>query len=778
MTSPSVRYRYKSPDRYVMLNEGDTVVKSICLQLPKHPNIKYIDGYGLPTEEQYFRKIEDPPRLQRLEKQAYNDLKNSKDGSGRYETITSYKIHEKYWELLTKHKDSYREEIKYIKKMWWHLVNGYWFYNDGKPTWIAPQHFWYLQFMYIPKTENYQIIPHRPNYRDPDRKDAIFDWYAYTTRETFKHLDEDGNAIKKDGKYEMVEMPHRTCFGIVRPKRRRSGESMKGIIWTRYIAGMTFGGKCVITHYNEKDAIDKVYNPMLISSWNKEPFWLKPIHNVNAKAVSGLKFETPANVYNQEALESKIFVDVSSENASDGDYLNCGFFDEEGKQSKNVYEKWEINKKAMAQGANIHGFGYHPSTVEEMDEGGELFEKMFNESCFYKRDPDTGQTLSGNFRTFRKACANYDGFFDRFGHAIIGRPTRRQMRYPSPNAKYIDKGQGAREFIMNYRARLEKINTPQALNKLRKEKRKNPMDSTECFTGASGDIGFNVQILDTRIQQLDIKEETVPANFKFTAGIGSKVYMDKTPNGRWDLSLVLLDEKSNPFFQNGEKHLISKNIMIPMYSVRNPNEYIITSDTFGYFEQEINRDSGARYSDGGGAVFMRKKPSDTSQNPSDWEGYRFVATYRYRPSSLYEYQMDMLAAHFYFGGLMYFERNKENMWQFYSEHGCEDMCGYLMDENGNKSNRPGYYLQDKTQLIDALRDYIQFKGMKEKDIKLLKEARALLSPKHLTKLDRLAAAGGALVANDSVYGTVKKQETDENTIDLQDFEGMFAQYFY
>lgn len=763
--------KYQEADKYIIINTGDTIVHPICIKLPKPPPLKLIDGYGLPPEEQYFKRIGNLPRLADLEKRALEDIKTRPDRSGHF-TITGYKIHSRFWEILSNEPERYEKEIEFIKQMWWYLVYGYWFFNDGKPTWIPPQHFWYLNYMYISNTDQNVIEAHYPNYRDPDRIDAIFDWYAYTTNETFEHLDDKGNALKVNGQYHMKKCDTRMCFGVVSPKRRRSGESMKGIVWVRMIAGLTFGATCTITSDSEKNAEDKLYDKMLIPSWKKEPLWLRPISDVNQKAGGGLLFKTPQNVYDIEALDSVIMLGTSAENASDGARLNCKMSDEEGKQkTKDVYEKWEIDKKTMCQGQNIHGFSFHPSTVEEMNEGGEAFERLFKESNFYIRIPGIGQTVSGCYRRFRKAFENFDGYFDRHGYAVIERPTARQIKYAPKGAKYVKDKIGAKEYVLYMRKYLEKQGTNEALNKLRKIIRKDPIDSTECFLGNSGDIGFNIQKLDKRIPELRHKTETRKGNFERTNGLGSSViWVPNEANGRWDCSLVLNPEETNLMISE-EIYSLKHKKYIKAWRPLYPNKYIATADSFEYSNTDINKETGARGSDGGGCVFMRRLPTDISLNISEWVGFKFVCTYRYRPSTVEEYCEDMLKMSQYYGAMMYFERNKTKIWEYFIDNGYGNFLGYLMDSNGKIADKPGYYLQDKTEIIDVLRDYIELKGDVENHLQFLEEARAIGAPNQLTKYDLLAACGGALISNKSIYGDVIAQEQNENDINIQDFDG-------
>ena len=145
-------YNYLPADDSFLINckhpyreERDPVLTPIRLSLPEPPELEYIAGYGLDPFDQVWVRPETPERLVLLENRVRRDLelRNKDDVNKR---ITAYKIVEDVWEEIEANKNDYEKEIEWIKTMWWHRLNGYWFFCKGKPTYINGWHFFISLF--------------------------------------------------------------------------------------------------------------------------------------------------------------------------------------------------------------------------------------------------------------------------------------------------------------------------------------------------------------------------------------------------------------------------------------------------------------------------------------------------------------------------------------------------------------------------------------------------------------------------------------------------------
>ena len=133
-------YEYQEADKYVVLNDNDPDLIPIVLRLSKPPPLHLIDGYGLPPEEQRFNRLEIPRKLIDLEAEAVAKTKE-RMSSNVNNVVTLLKIQKTFWELLQSRHKELKKELDFIRKVWWCRLNGFWFMNYGKPTFITGRHF-------------------------------------------------------------------------------------------------------------------------------------------------------------------------------------------------------------------------------------------------------------------------------------------------------------------------------------------------------------------------------------------------------------------------------------------------------------------------------------------------------------------------------------------------------------------------------------------------------------------------------------------------------------
>lgn len=322
------KYDYTPADTSFRINELDPDRKTIEISLPNPPPIELIDGYGLSSEEQCFKRMKVPKRILLLETEVLRELQDIKK-ENRQESITGYKIIEKFWEKIEDRADDYEKEIEYIKHVWWYRVNGYWFFNDGKPTYITGRHFMFLNFFTMPDVRDNEG---KPEYRDRHRREFLFRDYLRVAHHTFAKRDEKGWAIaEEDGHYEMKDMGIRLFYGDIHPKSRRNGSSIMGINDMIEGAELGFGRYSTIIS-KDGDSTEEHYTLRLLPTWGSRPFFLKPLWN-GTSAPTQIKYFPPRNSFLTEGLMSVIDYTASAGVVKkDGSKLN-GFivFDEEGK---------------------------------------------------------------------------------------------------------------------------------------------------------------------------------------------------------------------------------------------------------------------------------------------------------------------------------------------------------------------------------------------------------------------------------------------------------------
>jgi len=766
-------HKYKPAYKWFRVNYDDKDVRPIYISLPKPPPIKLIDGYGLEPEDQVFSKLKIPYRLKMFEQKVYRYMQDWSDKNKNH-ALTGYKIIKQFWKQLTEEQEDYEEEITFIKNVIWYSIHGYWCFIKGRPVYLPPSYFCFLNFWKWSDPEDPESI--YPEFRFDDLCSELFKHYLYKTHETFKHLDENGNAIKVNGKYEMIELGNRTFFGSMKPKRRRCGESHRALNNIMWIVVRGLGRTGTIIADKGKNT-EKHFKKRLVPAWQEWPIWLKPIWDGDNNPSTKISFVAPSNAYNEKSLKSIIDITTSAEErANDSDKIHAMLCDEEGKTERaDINTRWGVNKLTMAQGLNIHGYSEHPSTVEEMNEGGEIFFNMWEESNFYNRDRLSGQTKSGLGREYVPAYRAYDKFIDKWGYSVIDKPTEEQIKYAPRGNSYVAMGIGAKEAILRKRERYLKSGKQEDIKTYRELRRREPVESSECWMGTSGDIGFPVEEIDKRLASLRHEDYrgTTKGNFEWVGGVqdGSVEFIKDEYNGRFLVSLLLDRDniyKSNQFTTTQMWYGKTQSVK-QMWMPLNTTIFTAGADPYAFLDKEPDKVTQTVLSDGGLCVFWEKE-SNRQIDPDGNRSYRFVLTYRYRHPNFYDYAEDCIKACRYYGAMMFFERNKERLWEYFLDRGYGGYLKYAYDVKTNTfKDAPGAYsgLESKNNLFNSVRDYLDKRCHVEQHYDFLHECKDIKNPRKLNKFDLLAACGWALEGSKSTYGQlVDVNRLSENAIDI------------
>ena len=321
---------YREEDREFRINALDPDRKTIVLSLPAAPNRKeLIDGWSLPLEEQYFRRMEIPKRLKSLELETIRELQDIQRNVNKQEAVTGAKIVERFWSKIEDNPEEYEDEIAFIKKMWWHRIYGYWFYNDGQPTYITGRHFMFLNFFYQP---DITFNGGYPEYRDRHRREYLFRDYLRISTESFARRDDKGIAIpEEDGTYVMLDIGMRIFFGDIHPKSRRNGSTMMSLGDMIEETERGFGVYSTIVS-KDGDSTEDHYVKKLLPAWSSRPYFVKPVWQGSASP-NQIKYFGARNSFSGEFLMGTIDYTVSaSEIKQDGNKINGMLVcDEEGK---------------------------------------------------------------------------------------------------------------------------------------------------------------------------------------------------------------------------------------------------------------------------------------------------------------------------------------------------------------------------------------------------------------------------------------------------------------
>ena len=772
-----------------VINDGDDIIKPVYFSMPAPPQRELIANYGMAQDDQYFRILEVPRKFKLIEQKALQDLAEI-ENKNRQDTIQGYRFYLRFWELVEQEEENLEEELNWLRDVWWWRTYGYWFYNDGEPVFIPPDYFDFLNFYYIEEAVCY------PEYRHDARRKLCYSWYLEDCTETFKHLDASGRAIKgADGKYEMVDLGRRVFFGDVEPKTRRTGAThealhkiLKGAIthMSYFSTIISFEGSNAETHYKKK----------LLPAFETFPMCLKPIWEGNRRPKI-LRLDAPPNVYHSRGLKSAIaFSDSAGLFKNEGDRLNAILNDEQGKSSSmtaDIFERWHVNKFTMSTGMGINilpgAYVKNPSTVEQMEDNSAPYKKMCDMSDFYVRVPIKGQTTEGFGRVFLPAYLRLEGYIDRFGKSVVETPTERQIRL-SPKDIFAISKKGAKESMQAERDALLAANTPESLELYRSIRRKSPFTWSECWLGSAGNVGFNLEIIDRRLADINKSKSFSKPPYRIgnfyrenPTDNNSKVLWKDDIEGRWEISMILPNELTNQRVRCDYFDSI-KGQWMPAWKPVHGDRFTCGADPFRAIKKAESKDIGkligsssnSRQSDGGICVYWEyDKNIDGGKNRSEWLSDRAVCIYRARPPSQEEYFEDLIMTLQYFGAMCYPEYNVERVVSYLIERG---MWGYMLYDidmlTGRPKSMPGRYTSTDTwqDAFPLIKDHIEFRGHAECHDRLLNEIKSVRGPESMTHLDLLAAFCMAKFGSKSRHREIISNNDNRKSIDLSGI-GMF-----
>lgn len=361
--------------------------------------------------------------------------------------------------------------VDYIEEEFDRREQGFWFYNNGKPTYITGTHYMYLQWT--------KIDVGHPDFREANRIFFIF-W----------------EACKADPR----------CFGMVYLKIRRSGFSFMSSSEAVNTATLAKDARIGILSKTGSDA-KKMFTDKVVPISSNYPFFFKPIQDGMDKPKTELAYRVPAskitkkNMYDEsddiDGLDTTIDWKNTDDNSYDGEKLLLLVNDESGKWIKpnNILNNWRVTKTCLRLGSRIIGKCLMGSTSNALDKGGENFKKLYYDSDPRKRNAN-GQTKSGLYSLFVPMEYNLEGFIDRYGNPVIDKPSKEVI---GVDGAVIT--QSAVEYWENEVASLK--NDPDALNEFY---RQFPRTESHAFRDESKSSIFNL----TKIyQQMDYNDNLI-----------------------------------------------------------------------------------------------------------------------------------------------------------------------------------------------------------------------------------------------------------------------------
>ena len=499
--SATWKYGYNEKYDIVVISKtgeiGDIIkMNGINIALPLQP--KKITKRHSATKHQYWERHEYPKSLKRISTIfQWNDQPNT---------------FKNQW-------------IDYIEQEFDYREYGYWFYNNGIPTYMTGSHYMYLQWT--------KIDVGYPDFREANRLFFIY-W----------------EACRADLR----------SFGLCYLKIRRSGFSFMGSSECVNTGTLAKDSRVGILSKTGSDA-KKMFTDKVVPIGSNLPFFFKPIQDGMDKPKTELAFRVPAskitkkNMYTVEeeeldGLDTTIDWKNTDDNSYDGEKLLLLVHDESGKWLKpnNILNNWRVTKTCLRLGSKVIGKCMMGSTSNALSKGGDNFKSLYEDSDSSKRNAN-GQTKSGLYNLFIPMEWNMEGFIDRYGMPVLETPSTPILGIDNEMIRI-----GAIEYWENEVESLK--SDPDALNEYY---RQFPRSESHAFRDESKQSLFNLTKIYQQIDYNDsliIQHHVTQGGFYWKNGIkDSEVMFKPDKRGRFLVGWTPSKQLQNKYYiRNGKKY--------------------------------------------------------------------------------------------------------------------------------------------------------------------------------------------------------------------------------
>ena len=524
--------------------------------------------------------------------------------------------------------------VDYIENEFDYRERGFWFMNNGEPTYITGSHYMYLQWA--------SIDIGYPDFREANRIYWIY-W----------------EACRADNR----------SFGMIYLKIRRSGFSFMASSECINVGTLARDSRVGILSKTGADA-KKMFTDKVVPINSRLPFFFKPIMDGMDKPKTELSFRIPAskitkkNMYNSEqdsieGLDTSIDWKNTEDNSYDGEKLLFLAHDESGKwlRPNNIKENWRVTKTCLRLGSKIIGKCMMGSTSNALSKGGSNFKDIYEDSSVLHRNAN-GQTKSGLYSLFIPMEWNMEGFIDLYGMPVFYAPEE-----PILGVDKILIKNGAIDY---WEAEVDSLKSDaDALNEFY---RQFPRTESHAFRDESKQSIFNL----TKIyQQIDYNDSTIREHHTTRGSFHWKDGMQDTkviwtPDSRGRFSVSWIPSKSiqnNVYNRNGTSHP--------------GNEHM---GSFGCDSYDISAVVGGRGSNGSLHGMTKFHMDEAPVN-------EFFLEYIARPQTAEIFFEEVLMACIFYGMPILIENNKPRLLYHFKNRGYRGFCLNRPDKLYNKLSK-------------------------------------------------------------------------------------------
>lgn len=606
----SWKYGYDPKYDVIVISKDGTVgevydIQNLKVALPKAPKQCY--KRSSKREEQYWEREELPRVLSKIQ--------------------SIFHWNEKPSEFKSQYVDYIEEEFD-------RREDGFWFMNNGVPTYLTGSHYTYLQWT--------SIDVGYPDFREANRILYIF-W----------------EACKAD----------KRSFGMTYLKIRRSGFSFMSSSECVNTATLAKDSRVGILSKTGTDA-KKMFTDKVVPINSRLPFFFKPIMDGMDKPKTELAYRVPASKITKknmfeteeeeiEGLDTTIDWKNTDDNSYDGEKLLLLVHDESGKWIKpnNILNNWRVTKTCLRLGSKVIGKCMMGSTSNALSKGGSNFKKLYEDSNVLTRSKN-GQTKSGMYSLFIPMEWNMEGFIDRYGMPVLRTPAEPILGI---DGEYISEGA-----VDYWEAEVDSLKSDaDALNEFY---RQFPRTESHAFRDESKQSIFNL----TRIyQQIDyndtliMDQHTTRGSFSWRDGVkDTEVVFSPNKNGRFLVGWL------------PEKRL-RNNVIKKNGSMYPGNEHI---GAFGCDSYDISGVVGGGGSNGALHGLTKFNMDDAPSN-------EFFLEYIARPQTAEIFYEEVLMACVFYGMPILIENNKPRLLYHFKHRGYRGYCMNRPDKQFNRLSK-------------------------------------------------------------------------------------------
>ena len=575
---------------------------------------------------------------------------------------------EQFWEQFAYPKEldklksvfDWNKQPDHFKERWYDYIDnefkyrdeGFFYYSNGKPTYITGTHYMYLQWS--------KIDVGAPDFRESNRLFFIF-W----------------EACKADPR----------CYGMCYLKNRRSGFSFMSSAELVNQATMSSDSRFGVLSKSGADA-KKMFTDKVVPISVNYPFFFKPIQDGMDRPKTELAYRVPASKLTRrkldsneqlmelEGLDTTIDWKNTGDNSYDGEKLKLLVHDESGKWERpdNILNNWRVTKTTLRLGSRIIGKCMMGSTSNALDKGGENFKKLYYDSDVSKRNRN-GQTSSGLYSLFIPMEWSYEGFIDTYGLPVFDTP---EKPVKGVDGNWIEYG-----VIEHWQNEVDGLK--QDADGLNEYYRQFPRTEQHAFRDETKQSLFNL----TKIyEQIDYNEDlrntsvVTRGNFQWEGGVlDTRVQFFPNKDGRFLISWV-----PPKYLQN--RVIIKDGLKYP------GNEHC---GAFGCDSYDISGTVNSRGSNGALHGLTKFTMEDIPAN-------HFFLEYIARPQTSEIFFEDVLMACVFYGMPILAENNKPRLLYHFKRRGYR---GYSMNRPDKVWNKLSPFEKEVGGIPNSSQDIIQ-----------------------------------------------------------------------